>query len=106
MGMVIHKATLVTTWDKDMAQKARAEAKRLFPLGMVTPIVVSPINAYRSFAIMTCGSKMGWLDMKRDDDDRLQFHQWVDAQAYEDGSNALEVCTVRYGNDLPDATGL
>lgn len=53
MGTVIHEATLVTSFSEEMAAEAHAEALRIFPAEMVTKIHVSPINYYRTFAILT-----------------------------------------------------
>lgn len=101
MGTVIHEATLVTTFDPAMAIAAHREAERIFPSSMVTAIELSPINKYNTFVILPCGSKEGWPDKARDKADRTAFLDWVKGQAYEDGSNALEIGSVRYGNDLP-----
>jgi hypothetical protein len=100
MGTVIHEATLVTSWDADLIAKARKKALKIFHKPMVTRVLLSEINEYSSFAIMTCGSMEGWEHKRLDQENREKFLKWVSEQAYEDGSNALEIGSIRYGNDL------
>ena len=104
VGTVIHVATIVTSFISEMLGEARDEAIRIFPREMVTDIGISPVNKYYTFVILPCGSKEGWGEKARDDDDRAEFMHWVDGKAYEDGSNALEVGTARYGYDLESAS--
>lgn len=99
MGTVVHKATIVTTFDADLAHIARRAAVELFPVDMVTPVAKSPLNGYRSFAVLTCGSKLGWSDKDDDDDARKKFEEWIVSNAYDDGSNPIEFVTVGYGRD-------
>lgn len=100
MGTVIHRATIVTSWNLPLVKAARRKAGALFPQGTLTSVKMSPVNKYGSFAIMTCGSKLGWLDCDMDDKARKDFLQWVADQAYSDGSNSLEVVDVSYGGDM------
>jgi hypothetical protein len=68
VGMIQHRALLVTCWDREYARKLRRRAKRLLrplreempPARLVTPLVGPCVNGYWSFAIMPCGSKVGW----------------------------------------------
>jgi hypothetical protein len=99
MGTVIHKATIVTSFSQEATGLAHDEAVRIFPAGMVTDMLISPINAYASFAILTCGSKLGWVDDAVDTANRATFAAWIASQAYEDGSSPFEVATVEYGSD-------
>lgn len=99
MGTVIHRVTIVTSWNLRLIRSARRKAGALFQPGMVTTVMKSPVNAYGSFAILTCGSKLGWLDCDMDDKARQDFLKWVVDQAYSDGSSALEVVDVAYGGD-------
>ena len=101
MGTVIHEATLVTSWNAELLDEAHLQALHVFPAEMVTSIGVSPVNHYNTFVILPCGSKDGWPEKKRDREDRAAFLRWVESKAYEDGSNSLEIGSVRYGNDLP-----
>jgi hypothetical protein len=109
MGIVIHKATIVTSFNMLLTINARQKAASLFHPAMVTGVFESPVNSYYSFAVLTCGSKSGWDDKTVDDRTRSEFEAWIAAQAYDDGSNALEFVTVEYGDDLaaalPTTTG-
>lgn len=99
MGTVIHRATIVTSWNLPLVRAARRKAGLLFSQGTLTSVKMSPVNKYGSFAILTCGSKAGWLDSDMDDKNRQDFLRWVAEQAYSDGSNSLEVVDVAYGSD-------
>ena len=96
MGWIVHHAIIVTTFSDSDIQRAHEEARRVFQ-GYVTDVIESPINGYRSFFIPSDGSKEGWPDSDAGDARRAQFHAWITAQAYEDGSNSFDVVEVAYG---------
>lgn len=96
MGWIVHNAIIVTTFSQKDVERAHTEARRLFN-GLVTDPIESGINGYRSFLIPPDGSKEGWSESDEGDRRRAAFHEWVVAQAYEDGSSAYDVIEVAYG---------
>jgi len=100
MGEVIHRATIVTSWNGALIGCAYAAAADLFSRDLLTGISLSPINQYHTFIILPCGSKTGWSEKDTDDAARAEFMQWVARQAHEDGSNSLEVADIQYGSDF------
>lgn len=87
MGWIRHHGIVVTSWNDESIEKAHATASGMFTA--VTPIVESKINGYRTFLVAPDGSKEGWADSELGDAQRDAFIKWMDAQAYEDGSNSL-----------------
>ena len=96
MGWIVHHAIIVTAHGDSDITRAREEARRLFQ-GYVSDVIESPINGYWSFLIPPDGSKEGWPESDAGDAQRAQFHAWIAAQAYEDGSNSFDVVEVAYG---------
>jgi hypothetical protein len=96
MGWIVHNAIIVTTFSQGYIERAHTEARRIFN-GIVTDPVESGVNGYRSFLIPPDGSKEGWPASDEGDRRRAEFHSWVAAQAYEDGSSAYGVVEVAYG---------
>lgn len=110
MGYLRQHAIVVTGHYGDHIDRAHAKALELFApdvihlfgqpdTAMVTPILTSPVNNSRSFAILPDGSKEGWGTSDNGDSARNQFVAWLRAQAYDDGSNPLAYAEVQYGDD-------
>jgi len=70
-----HHAILVTSWSEDHVTRAHAEAERLGVV--ITPVVKSPTNGYRSFVILPDGSKEGWAESDAGDTARAAFVSWL-----------------------------
>jgi hypothetical protein len=101
MGYVIHQAIVVTSWEKELREKARAKAVEL---GMcVSDMTKEVTNGYASFMVAPDGSKEGWSESDEGDTKREMFKRWLDAQRYGDGSTSLEWAEVSYGSDDKDA---
>ncbi len=104
MTAVMHDVIVVTSWDSALLLKARTLAKIRMP--HVTDIVPGVVNGYTSFMVAPDGSKEGWAESIQADDDRADFIKWLDAQAYDDGSNRLEYVVVRFGDqEAPQVRG-
>lgn len=106
MGYIAHHAIIVTSWNSELIGKAHVEASRIFPV--VSPILPSGINGYRSFFIPPDGSKENWAESNLGDKRRNhylrmvnEFRAFVRQQEYSDGSTALDCVEVRYGGDEP-----
>jgi len=95
MGTINHNAIVVTSWDPKLIRRARREAGRIFP--WVSPVSPQVVNGYSSFFIPPDGSKEGWVASNEGDSRRAEFIKWMNAQAYDCGSSALEWIDVGFG---------
>lgn len=96
MGNIKHHAIVVTSDSKEKANMAHKKAKELFK-ETVSELISSEYNGYYSFFIAPDGSKEGWPESEKADLRRKQFNDWVNLQAYEDGSNQIRFCEMFYG---------
>ena len=97
MGYIRHTAIVVTAWDVDTAESARAEAERL---GMhPTPVVGSHINGYGSFLCPPDGSKSGWDEDAAGNERRESFIGWMESPDRESERMYLSWVEVDYGGD-------
>ncbi len=104
MGYIVHHAIIVNSWDKALLLKARKMAKKIF--ASVSSITESRLGDY-AFLIPPDGSKEGWPDSDKGDQNRATFVAWLNEQAYDDGSNALCYVEVKFGGDLePEQEGI
>ena len=110
MGYIAHHTIVVTSWDysaafdKDrsmFAETARQKAIEIFGPGLVSNMVDSWINGYKTFFIAPDGSKEGWDESNKGDSLRKEFKKWLESQAYEDGSNHYDWAEIRFGGDEP-----
>ena len=97
MGYIRHHAIIATSYDEKKISQAQAKAMNIF--NGVSLILKSEVNGYYSFFIPTDGSKEGWKESEIGDKKRESFLDWIDSQAYEDGSNSLSYVEVYYGDD-------
>jgi hypothetical protein len=97
MSAVIHRAIVVTSFDKTKLRAAHSVACAMFG-GRVSVPLPSEVNGYESFLVGTCGSKIGWEPEKRDELVRAAFIGHLRSYAYEDGSNSVEWAEIEYGN--------
>jgi len=102
MGYIKHNAIIVTSW-KDTAILEAAKQAKTFGLTILGP-GEEAVNDYRTLLVCPDGSEEGWDESNRGDQRRELFREWLDAQAYEDGSTALEWVEVVYGSDDAEAT--
>jgi hypothetical protein len=99
MGYMRHHGILITGFDKERVQVAHQKAREIFDETLVSEIKESVINGYYSFAIFPDGSKEGWTDSDRGDQNRVEFIAWLQAQLYEDKSSPYDWVLVQYGDD-------
>ena len=85
MGTYTHKPVVVIS-QKGYVEAAHKKAVSLFP-DSVSPVINSDLNGWGSFLIATDGSKDGWEDQELADCRRSLFKDWINAQAFADGSN-------------------
>lgn len=96
MGVMVHHAIVVSSWKRDLLERAHLQAEMLMGR-LVTPIVTTEHNGVGSFAVLPDGSKEGWEPSDLGDGQRDALDKWLRSQAYEDGSNALEWVEVAFG---------
>lgn len=59
MGRFVHKAICVTSTDDTAMNILHEKARELFGK-LVTPVIDSKINGFKSFFVAPSGSKVGW----------------------------------------------
>lgn len=109
MGYMRHDAIVVTSYDRERAERAHAFAFDTFlPIAklleangcsLVSEILSAPINSAYTFVIGPDGSKEGWEPSDMGDSARNTFVEWLDAQRHEDGSSPYDWVWVQYGDD-------
>lgn len=97
MGDIMHHTIIVTSWDKERIKKAHKKACKVFPT--VSESIESQINGYESFFIPPDGSKEGWAESERGNENRQEFIEWLNSQKYEDGSTPFDWAEIQYGDD-------
>lgn len=97
MGMIQHKAILVTSWDAKKLKAAHKKAMKFFDPDNVTLITGAGMNGYQTFVVVPCGSKLGWGESQEHHAGAERFIEYLDEQKYEDGSTCLSYVEVNYG---------
>ncbi len=97
MGYIKHH-TIVVTSSGEFTNNAHNKAKEIFG-HLCSVIIYSKCNFYSSFFIAPDGSKEGWDQSDLYDLKRKEFINWINEQAYEDGSNAISFAELFYGED-------
>jgi hypothetical protein len=90
----------VTCYNDDKFDAVYEMAKSLLPEN-VTPAMDSPVNSYKTFAIMPSGSKLGWDDAEKHDKAIQTLINYIRMYDDED-SNPFEYIVTEYGQDLND----
>lgn len=83
---------------EEMLQLVYEKAKTLFT-SLVSNIIISPINGYKTFFIATNGSKYGWEDYEQHENRRRQLADYIDSFKFEDNSNCIQFIDVSYDED-------
>ncbi len=99
MGYMRHHAIIVTSWDRELVEKAYLKAEEIFYVGFISNLTGPTTNGYSSFFVPPDGSKEGWGESDIGDEKRRVFIDWLIEQAYDDGSNCLEFVEVEFSND-------
>lgn len=103
MGYMRHHVIIVTSWNLQQIVEARETALDMFNIHQVSQLIYSPVNNYNTFIVAPDGSKEGWEDSDKGDDQRDIFIKWLNKQRYEDGSSSLDWAEVQYGDENGDA---
>lgn len=98
MGYIRHHAIVVTSWDEKKTKIVHKQAVKVFG-NLVSKIIPSLTNGYLTFFIAPDGSKEGWDESNNRDEHRKEFIEFLNTQAYEDGSNQFRYAELYYGDD-------
>lgn len=99
MGYMKHHAIVVSSYDNKLLTKAHAKANEIFENKLISNIVDGIINDYQSFFVAPDGSKEGWDESDEHDKKRTKLIEWIDLQAFEDKSNAIDYSELFLGED-------
>lgn len=96
MSYVRHHAIMVTGWDKETVETARAEAFRIFDrtAAYVSPVTPEAVNRQVSFFIAPDGSKEGRQESNDCDAARAKLLDWLRAS-----EGWLSYVEVEFGGD-------
>lgn len=97
MGMIQHKAILVTSWDAKKLKAAHKKAMKFFDPDNVTLITGAGMNGYQTFVVVPCGSKLGWGESQEHHSGAEKFIEYLIDNRYDDGSTTLSYVMVDYG---------
>ena len=98
MGSFFHKAAIVTSDHPSSIEKAHRAAVDRFGC-LVSVVVLSPVNGWRSFLIGPSGSKEGWAEQEAHVEMLRQYLHWV--TRYNGGSGQwVDALVVQYGPDV------
>ena len=99
VGYIKHHAIVVTGGGYPEADRvleiAHRQAKHLFG-SMVSNIVESPMNGYKSFFVAPDGSKERWDVSNEYDEKRSLFSIYLNGFAFEDGSSPIYYVEISY----------
>lgn len=101
MGYMRHHAIIVTGSGYEAATAALSAIHEFAQRdgGLVSPIMKSHVNGYRSFVLFPDGSKEGWNESDHGDEHRAALIAFMDTFRYSDGSGPLAWVEVQYGDD-------
>ena len=71
------------------------KAKELFG-DLVTDMIHSPLNGYKSFFIATNGSKYDWEDYYNHEKNRKTLEDYIDSFRFDDNSNLIQFTDISY----------
>lgn len=98
MGTMQDHSIIVTShYDAEKLDKVRYMAMSIFSHKQVSEVQKPIVNGGGSIFISPDGSKEGWAESAVGDSQRKTFIDWIDSQAYDDGSNWLTWVEVSYG---------
>ncbi|MGF1957357.1 hypothetical protein [Enterococcus casseliflavus] len=97
MGFVKHNSMIVTVspGGTEMLPQVYKKAQDLFG-NLVSNIIISPCNGYKTFFIATSGSKHGWEEQIIHKSKRQVLEDYIDSLRYEDDSNSILFVDVSY----------
>lgn len=98
MGYIRHHAIIITSWSEAI-KDVHATARKIFGI-QCSEILMAPINGEKSFFIGPDGSKEGWDESDKGDQQRKQFIDYINSMAdVEDKSNSIRFVELFYSED-------
>lgn len=98
MGYIKHHTIVVASWDDELIGSAHGKAKEIHGT-LVSELVSSTSNSYKSFFVAPDGSKEGWSESDTGDAKRDELIKYLEALTYEDGSSSINYCELFFGED-------
>ena len=103
MGYYCHHAIIVSSWDMDLEKLQAARKKIKDRTGLrPTKIVQNGCCWLNSFLVPPDGSKEGWEESERGNDDRDRVIEILRKYEYDDGSSPLCWVEVQFGDENGD----
>lgn len=114
MGYIKHHSLIVSSWNLEAMEKAHQVVEGILKeygaphsngtaadaSALLTPLAPYIVNGGASFAVLPDGSKEGWGDSDNGDAARDRIAEWLDAQAYDDGSNVYDWVELSFPGDV------
>lgn len=100
MSFMKHHAIIVTSVMDSMINEIHKEAKMIFDEKLVSEIITSNVNGYKSFFVAPDGSKEEWPESAAGDTKRKLFTDAIEKRNHPDGSNSIKFVEVYYGDQL------
>ncbi len=97
MGHTVHTVIIVTCFDEERLRGMQVACGMAGAI--VTPPVLSGINGFWTFMVAPDGSKSGWEDDQKGDQQRESIKKLLRAERDEDGGNSYEWFECDYGMD-------
>jgi len=98
MGLHVHTAVIVTSWNHKAISDAIKAAESL-DLEVVGPSSGN-INSYQTFMIPPSGLSLTSPTSEESSTKLQAFRAYLESAKYDDGSSCLEHVFITYGNDL------
>lgn len=97
MGYVKHNSIIVTASASGNEELTLIyeKAQELFG-DLVTDIIISPLNGYKSFFIATNGSKYDWEEYYDHKKKRNALADYIDSFRFDDNSNLIQFTDISY----------
>jgi hypothetical protein len=99
MGTIQHHTVVATTWDETRIERLKAWIVEMVAPNWRSSFVFGPVlmNHCQTVMLVPDGSKEGWGVSDAGDVLRRAFEEWLNSEAYEDGSNAWAWIAVSFG---------
>ena len=99
MGYYRSHTIAITSVFQDDVKEAHAKAKEIFDNQMVTEIISGTTNAQDSFFVAPDGSKEGWDESDKQDDNRKALIDWIDAHNDKKGCSYIQYVEMYFADD-------
>lgn len=84
MGYIKHNSMIITVSAAQNGQLdlVYSKARKLFG-NLVSEIILSPVNGYKTFFIASSGSKYGWDEYKQHEKCRQELAEFIDSMRFD-----------------------